>query len=99
MWAKREGLALTSVAALLASADAGKLSAAVHTQLSTASKSAKLAGFEMVKKIHLEPEQWTVDNGMLTPTFKAKRVDLKKRYQKEIDAMYAEPTAAAPSKL
>ena len=41
---------------------------------------------------------WTVDNGMLTPTFKSKRNDLKKRYQKEIDAMYAEGVVTA-SKL
>ena len=35
---------------------------------------------------------------MLTPTFKAKRNDIKKRYLAQIDAMYAEGLAT-PSKL
>jgi long-chain acyl-CoA synthetase len=84
---------------VLAGPSGAKLKAALHAQMNAASKEAKLAGFEMLKKVHLEPDPWTVDNGMLTPTFKAKRVDLKKRYQEQIDAMYAEPTAPAPSKL
>jgi long-subunit acyl-CoA synthetase (AMP-forming) len=35
-----------------------------------------------------------VDNGLLTPTFKMKRVDLKKHYKANLDAMYAEGIAA-----
>ena len=65
--------------------------------MNKASKDAGLKGFEMIKKLHLEPELWSVENGMLTPTFKTKRNDLKKRYQAEIDAMYSE--GAAKSKL
>jgi len=98
-WAKGNGVAGGSVAEVLAGPSGAKLKAALHAQMNAASKEAKLAGFEMLKKVHLEPDPWTVDNGMLTPTFKAKRVDLKKRYQEQIDAMYAEPTAPAPSKL
>ena len=62
-------------------------------QMNEQSKAAKLAGFEKIKKLHVEHDPWTVDNGMLTPTFKAKRNDLKKRYQAEIDAMYQEGIA------
>ena len=35
--------------------------------------------------------------GMLTPTFKMKRNDLKKRYQAVIDQMYAEAAVGAPA--
>ena len=100
VWAKKEGLASTSLQAICGSAEDGaKLKAAVHAQINAASKAAKLAGFEMLKKIHIEPELWSVDNGMLTPTFKAKRNDIKKRYQAEIDAMYAEGVAPGKAKL
>ena len=53
------------------------------------SKGAKLAGFEVVRRIALEGEPWTVENGLLTPTFKLKRNDAKKRYLTQIEALYA----------
>lgn len=56
----------------------------------------KLRGFEFVKHVHIETEPFSVDNGLLTPTFKVKRQDLAKHYRKEIDEMYAELTAASP---
>ena len=51
-------------------------------------KQAKLASFEQVKDIHLDPELWTADNDLLTPTFKAKRPALLKKYRPIIDQMY-----------
>lgn len=33
-------------------------------------KSAELKGFEIPKAIHIEPNPFSVDNGLLTPTFK-----------------------------
>jgi long-chain acyl-CoA synthetase len=99
-WAKQEGLSVTKLAEVVKSAEAGpKLKAAIYAQITAAAKAAKLAGFEMVKKLHVEPELWTVDNGLLTPTFKSKRPDLKKHYQAQLDAMYAEGIAPGKSKL
>ena len=47
----------------------------------------QLASFETIKKIAIVPE-FTVDNGMLTPTMKVKKSRAAERYQERIDAMY-----------
>ena len=61
----------------------------VAEDLAKQAKAAKLHGFEKAKAIHLEPELWSVENEMLTPTFKLKRNFAKQRYQATIDALYA----------
>ena len=43
-------------------------------------QASKLASFEIVKAVHLDPVAWT-DKTLLTPTFKLKRVDAKRAYQ------------------
>jgi long-chain acyl-CoA synthetase len=43
-----------------------------------------------VKDIHLTPEQFTIENGLLTPTLKSKRVQLEQRYKEQIESMYNE---------
>ncbi|KAJ3203010.1 hypothetical protein HDU67_010443 [Dinochytrium kinnereticum] len=62
----------------------------------------KLRGFEFVKGVYLEPEFFSVQNGMLTPTFKLKRNEAAKKYRPVIDELYAELAAKkppAPAKL
>jgi long-chain acyl-CoA synthetase len=51
---------------------------------------AKLRGFELVKKVHFHPDAFSVDEGLITPTFKLKRPQLKTRFQAEIKHMYVE---------
>lgn len=41
--------------------------------IKTISRQNKLTGLEIVKDIHVHPKQFTVEEGMLTPTMKLKR--------------------------
>jgi long-chain acyl-CoA synthetase len=46
---------------------------AILAEMEVVGKAAKLRGFEYVKTIHLEPQAFGLENGLLTPTFKLKR--------------------------
>jgi long-subunit acyl-CoA synthetase (AMP-forming) len=70
-WASENGVAEEGqMAALCGNA---KFKAAVMAQMKSAGSSAALKGFEVVRDIHLEAELFSVDNDLLTPTFKLKR--------------------------
>lgn len=51
---------------------------------------ANFGQWEQVKKIIIDTEPFTVENGCLTPTFKVKRKPILAKYEKQIDALYAE---------
>ncbi|XP_039632441.1 long-chain-fatty-acid--CoA ligase 5 isoform X2 [Polypterus senegalus] len=52
-------------------------------------KAAGLKTFEQVKDLYIHPEQFTIENGLLTPTLKAKRAELSKFFKLQIDSLYA----------
>lgn len=60
----------------------------VLKEMNDLGKQSLLKSFEMAKAIHLEPEPWTVELGLLTPTFKSKRPQLRKHYESQITSMY-----------
>ncbi|XP_034050388.1 long-chain-fatty-acid--CoA ligase 5-like [Thalassophryne amazonica] len=62
---------------------------AILSDMTTLGKEAGLKSFEQVKDLHLHPEQFTIENGLLTPTLKAKRAELKNLFQPQIDKLYA----------
>eukprot|EP00475_Leptophrys_vorax_P031730 TRINITY_DN4823_c0_g1_i1.p1 TRINITY_DN4823_c0_g1~~TRINITY_DN4823_c0_g1_i1.p1 ORF type:complete len:657 (+),score=64.76 TRINITY_DN4823_c0_g1_i1:125-1972(+) len=84
-WAKGAGVA-GSYEELCGTDEARKY---ILEQLTDAGKKGKLKGFEMIKGVHLDSEPFSMDNDLLTPTFKKKRPQLLKYYQAQIDAMYA----------
>ncbi len=84
-WAAGAGKGGASLEALCADADAR---AHVLAEITAAGKGNGLRGFELAKAVLLEPEQFAVENELLTPTFKLKRPQLQEKYQGEIDAMY-----------
>ena len=50
---------------------------------------AGLHGFEQPAAIKMTPEPFSVENGLLTPTFKVKRPQAQALFQDAIVAMYA----------
>ncbi|KAJ3326027.1 hypothetical protein HDV06_002412 [Boothiomyces sp. JEL0866] len=63
---------------------------AVQKTLEAFGKAKGLKGFENVKNWHLTTEAFTVENNLLTPTFKLKRHDAKLKYQSQIDELYSQ---------
>ncbi|KAF9902598.1 hypothetical protein BX616_001880 [Lobosporangium transversale] len=67
-----------------------KLRKAVLQELISAGKQAGLKGFEIPKTLLLETEAFTVENDMITPTFKLKRHAVAKHYREQVTALYNE---------
>ena len=84
-WAKAHGLGgdLASLCAHPAVRDA------VLKSMLDEGRSARLRGFEQVAAVALSHELFSVENGLLTPTFKLKRPQAKAAFQAQIDAMYS----------
>ncbi|BDA49779.1 Long chain acyl-CoA synthetase 4 [Coccomyxa sp. Obi] len=61
---------------------------AVLAQMQAVAKEARLKPFELPRAVHLSPEVWTPENGLLTPTFKLKRPVVRREFQPQIDALY-----------
>lgn len=49
----------------------------------------KLKGFERIVKFSVETDPWTVENGLMTPTFKLLRKNIKTKFEDKINKMYA----------
>ncbi|KAI9152682.1 medium-chain fatty acid-CoA ligase faa2 [Blastocladiella emersonii ATCC 22665] len=73
-------------------ADPAVAAAFLH-ELTVVGKEKKLRGFEFVKAVHLIHEPFSVENNLLTPSFKLKRPQAADAYRREIDAMYAKLAA------
>ncbi|XP_050221364.1 long chain acyl-CoA synthetase 7, peroxisomal [Mercurialis annua] len=70
--------------------------AAVLAEMDEVGQEAQLRGFEFAKAVTLVPEQFTLENGLLTPTFKIKRARAKEYFAKAISNMYAETPSSDP---
>jgi long-chain acyl-CoA synthetase len=53
-----------------------------------------LARYEALKKVLLVPDEFTADDGSLTPTLKLRRKTVEERYRKQIDELYEEGDVA-----
>ncbi len=53
-----------------------------------------LARFEKLKRVLLVADEFTPENGVLTPTMKLKRRVIEDRYRRQIDDLYAQAEAA-----
>uniref|UniRef100_A0A8B9HLT6 Long-chain-fatty-acid--CoA ligase n=1 Tax=Astyanax mexicanus TaxID=7994 RepID=A0A8B9HLT6_ASTMX len=84
-WAKNRGLE-GSYTDLCKSKE---LKNAILEDLVRLGKEAGLKSFEQVRDIVLQPEMFSVQNGLLTPTLKAKRTELRNYFREHIDQLYA----------
>lgn len=74
-------------AELCKDADLNKMILEDLVKLATANKCSSL---EKPKELFLSSEPFTIENNILTPTFKLKRNIARDVYKGQIDAMYAE---------
>lgn len=65
-----------------------KIIAFLTNEIKAKCKEAGLFGFEIPTKIHLTSTLFTIENDLLTPTFKLKRNDAKKFFLADIKRMY-----------
>ena len=84
-WAKYKDLAYADHRGLIRTAEAqAKMEREVFKMLPD------LASYETPKKVLLLENDFTIENGDLTPTLKVRRRIVEKKYQRQIDALYQE---------
>lgn len=86
-WARKNGIK-GSFEDLCASQELNKT---ILKNITDISREKKLVGFEIIKKIHLMAEPFTMESGLMTPTLKIKRIAANKRFEKVFNDLYAQP--------
>ena len=84
-WARTNSVSFSSRADLVANAKVQTL----YEEL-VESANEKLARFEKLKRVILVPDEFSADNGALTPTMKLRRRVVEDRYRRQIDELYAQ---------
>uniref|UniRef100_A0A673BZW0 Long-chain-fatty-acid--CoA ligase n=1 Tax=Sphaeramia orbicularis TaxID=375764 RepID=A0A673BZW0_9TELE len=84
-WARKKGLIGTYKDLCKNTA----LKTAILEDLVRLGKAAGLHSFEQVKNIYIHNEMFSIENGLLTPTLKAKRPELKEFFKVKIDRLYS----------
>jgi long-chain acyl-CoA synthetase len=82
-WAVAKGLETEDLGAL---ADDPTVRELIEAEVAERNK--QLASYESIKKFHILPRDFTIEDGELTPTLKVKRKVVTQRNQADIDAMY-----------
>lgn len=93
-WAAAEGIKYEDLGQLC---NDPRARAAVLADMDALGRAAQLRGFEFAKAVTLVLEPFTMENGLLTPTFKIKRPQAKEYFAQAIANMYAELSTSDPS--
>jgi len=89
-WARANGIAFNTRGELIGHAKVQRLYDGIVEGINQ-----KLARFEKLKRVLLVADEFTPDNGALTPTLKLRRRVIEERYRRQIDELYAEAEASA----
>jgi len=86
-WAEEKGIKDTDHESLCQNPEVKKL---ISQNIKEIASSSKLHGFEVPRAFHLTSEAFSVENDLLTPTFKLKRPQAKAKYGEQLQKMYSE---------
>ena len=89
-WAKNNEVAFSSRAELVANPKVQALYDGIVENVNQ-----NLARFEKLKRVLLVADEFTADNGALTPTMKLRRRVIEERYRKQIEEIYEKAEATA----
>jgi long-chain acyl-CoA synthetase len=89
-WAKGQGLATNDRSALVKDAKVVKAYQDIVDKVNL-----ELAHFESMKRVSIVADEWSVEDGTLTPSLKLKRRVVEKKYAKEIGEFYADEATAS----
>jgi long-chain acyl-CoA synthetase len=84
-WARTNDIAFPSRAELVANPKVQALYEGIVEEVNQ-----NLARFEKLKRVLLVSEEFTTENGALTPTLKLRRRIIEERYRRQIDELYAQ---------
>jgi long-chain acyl-CoA synthetase len=89
-WAKGQGVSTGDHAALVKDAKVVKAYQEIVDKVNMG-----LANFESMKRMSIVSEEWSVEDGTLTPSMKLKRRVVEQKYAKEIGEFYSDEATAS----
>jgi long-chain acyl-CoA synthetase len=91
-WAGENGVTFSSRAELVADSRVQALYDGIAQEVNK-----NLARFEQLKRVLLVPDEFTAENGALTPTMKLRRRVVEDRYRRQIEEVYAKAESGGNS--
>ena len=79
-WVKRKGYTINDVSSDVKLIDRIQEEVDEHNQ--------KFGKWEQIKRFEITPDEWTIDDGLLTPTLKMKRKNIRNKYKDLYDKIY-----------
>jgi long-chain acyl-CoA synthetase len=88
-WAKGQGITTEDATSLVKDPKVVKVYQEIVEKVN-----GTLAHFESIKRVCVVPEEWSVEDGTMTPSMKLKRRVVNEKYAKEITELYADEATA-----